>query len=163
MSLPVFSTVRRVPRWIPHTNAPFGDLSIWHGMTFMFKTPIQTPTPLLHHQIQKDGTAFSPFVTMKDTRRKCIFSTLSSYMLSSYIDCPLITVLIEQSMGHVTIYCVCACVCVSVRECACECVCIIWLCMYTLYHLITYIFLCLHLFSNHLFLYLAHTQRSPSY
>lgn len=45
MSLPVFSTVRRVPRWIPHTNAPFGDLSIWHGMTFMFKLQSKHPLP----------------------------------------------------------------------------------------------------------------------
>lgn len=156
MSLPVFSTVRRVPRWIPHTNAPFGDLSIWHGMTFMFKTPIQTPTPLLHHQIQKDGTAFSPFMTMKDTRRKCIFSTLSSYMLSSYIDCPLITVLIEQSMGHVTIYCVCACECAWV----CVWVCVYYMIMYVYTVSFDYIYFSMFtfIFKSSIFVFSSHTK-----
>lgn len=79
-------------------------------------------------------------------------------MLSSYIDCPLITVLIEQSMGHVTIYCVCARVCVC--ECACECVYYMIMYVYTVSFDYIYFSMFTFIFKSSIFVFSSHTKIS---
>lgn len=138
MSLPVFSTVRRDPPWTLRTNAPFGDLSV-RPVDLIVKAPTWTPFTHIHtHSSTKANRmiqSINPIHAYKGHRKEIyifhiIIIRLLYWLPMNNAGCT------NQSMDNMNIDCVC------------------------LYHLIIYIFLCLNLFSNHLFLYLAYISHT---
>lgn len=108
MSLPVFSTVRRVHQWILWTNVLYGDLS-----TRPWPSEPATP-PCIHVSFQ--CYQYKGFKLWKFIH----WLSIDNW------------VCINQTKAWVT-----------------------WPSIMYIYHLIIYIFLCLNLFSNHLFLYFS--------